>query len=135
MLTLFENPKNNYTKGTSGSAAGECDGRSPHDRIAILRWHTDASRKHWGRNGMSDNKIMLEVRDMKRDYHIPWRHLNRQDGHAVKGVSFRSWRPARRASSRRRLRQVYPCPHADLHRRAHISELFIDGEKMDTSGH
>ncbi len=83
---------------------------------------------------MSDNKIMLEVRDMKRDYHIPGGFLKQSKTvHAVKGVSFK-------LETGKTLAIVGEsgCGKSTLARMlTFIDEptsggLFIDGEKMDT---
>jgi dipeptide transport system ATP-binding protein len=83
---------------------------------------------------MSDNKIMLEVRDMKRDYHIPGGFLKQSKTvHAVKGVSFK-------LETGKTLAIVGEsgCGKSTLARmltfidKPTSGELFIDGEKMDT---
>ncbi len=83
---------------------------------------------------MSDNKIMLEVRDMKRDYHIPGGFLKQSKTvHAVKGVSFK-------LETGKTLAIVGEsgCGKSTLARMLTFideptsGELFIDGEKMDT---
>ncbi|MEH3108548.1 MAG: dipeptide ABC transporter ATP-binding protein [Agrobacterium cavarae] len=83
---------------------------------------------------MSDNKIMLEVRDMKRDYHIPGGFLKQsRTVHAVKGVSFK-------LETGKTLAIVGEsgCGKSTLARMLTFideptsGELFIDGEKMDT---
>ncbi len=83
---------------------------------------------------MSENKIMLEVRDMKRDYHIPGGFLKQSKTvHAVKGVSFK-------LETGKTLAIVGEsgCGKSTLARMLTFideptsGELFIDGEKMDT---
>jgi len=83
---------------------------------------------------MSDNKIMLEIRDMKRDYHIPGGFLKKSKTvHAVKGVSFK-------LETGKTLAIVGEsgCGKSTLARMLTFideptsGELFIDGEKMDT---
>jgi dipeptide transport system ATP-binding protein len=83
---------------------------------------------------MSDKKIMLEVRDMKRDYHIPGGFLKQSKTvHAVKGVSFK-------LETGKTLAIVGEsgCGKSTLARMLTFideptsGELFIDGEKMDT---
>ncbi|MDQ1183377.1 dipeptide ABC transporter ATP-binding protein [Agrobacterium larrymoorei] len=83
---------------------------------------------------MSDNKIMLEIRDMKRDYHIPGGFLKKSKTvHAVKGVSFK-------LETGKTLAIVGEsgCGKSTLARMLTFideptsGDLFIDGEKMDT---
>lgn len=83
---------------------------------------------------MSDKKIMLEVRDMKRDYHIPGGFMKQSKTvHAVKGVSFK-------LETGKTLAIVGEsgCGKSTLARMLTFideptsGELFIDGEKMDT---
>lgn len=83
---------------------------------------------------MSDNNIMLEIRDMKRDYHIPGGFLKQSKTvHAVKGVSFK-------LETGKTLAIVGEsgCGKSTLARMLTFideptsGELFIDGEKMDT---
>ncbi|WP_113260868.1 dipeptide ABC transporter ATP-binding protein [Agrobacterium cavarae] len=83
---------------------------------------------------MSDNKIMLEVRDMKRDYHIPGGFMKQSKTvHAVKGVSFK-------LETGKTLAIVGEsgCGKSTLARMLTFideptsGDLFIDGEKMDT---
>lgn len=83
---------------------------------------------------MSDKKIMLEVRDMKRDYHIPGGFMKQSKTvHAVKGVSFK-------LETGKTLAIVGEsgCGKSTLARMLTFideptsGDLFIDGEKMDT---
>lgn len=83
---------------------------------------------------MSDNKIMLEVRDMKRDYHIPGGFMKQSKTvHAVKGVSFK-------LETGKTLAIVGEsgCGKSTLARMLTFideptsGDLLIDGEKMDT---
>jgi len=83
---------------------------------------------------MNDKKIMLEVRDMKRDYHIPGGFMKQSKTvHAVKGVSFK-------LETGKTLAIVGEsgCGKSTLARMLTFideptsGELVIDGEKMDT---
>ncbi|WHA42703.1 dipeptide ABC transporter ATP-binding protein [Agrobacterium larrymoorei] len=83
---------------------------------------------------MTDNKTMLEIRNMKRDYHIPGGFMKKSKTvHAVKGVSFK-------LETGKTLAIVGEsgCGKSTLARMLTFideptsGELFIDGEKMDT---
>ena len=83
---------------------------------------------------MTDNKTMLEIRNMKRDYHIPGGFMKAgKTVHAVKGVSFK-------LETGKTLAIVGEsgCGKSTLARMLTFideptsGELFIDGEKMDT---
>ncbi|NTJ43539.1 dipeptide ABC transporter ATP-binding protein [Agrobacterium larrymoorei] len=83
---------------------------------------------------MTDNKTMLEIRNMKRDYEIPGGFMKKgKTVHAVKGVSFK-------LETGKTLAIVGEsgCGKSTLARMLTFideptsGELFIDGEKMDT---